>query len=66
MSVATIAVAVFFSLVGFAAYRYGRKAGEMRPVFLGIALMFYGYFFSNPWVELLVGAVLTLLIFYPQ
>jgi hypothetical protein len=66
MSVGTIAVAVFFSLVGFAAYRYGRKAGEMRPVMLGIALMFYGYFFSNAWVELLVGGVLTALIFYPQ
>jgi hypothetical protein len=66
MSVGTIIVAVFFSLVGFAAYRYGRKTGEMRPVMLGIALMFYGYFFSNAWVELLVGGVLTALIFYPQ
>jgi hypothetical protein len=66
MSVATIVVAVFFSLVGFAAFRYGKKEGEFRPLVLGIALMFYGYFFSNAWLELLVGGVLTALIFYPQ
>ncbi|MGE5237120.1 MAG: hypothetical protein ACM3O7_12290, partial [Acidobacteriota bacterium] len=66
MSAGTVVVAVFFSLVGLAAFRYGRKAGQARPVALGIALMFYGYFFSNAWLALLVGGVLSALIFYPQ
>ena len=66
LSLATIAVAVFFGLVGFAAFRYGKKNGEPRPLFLGIALMAYGYFVSNAWVSLGIGAVLTLLLFFPR
>ena len=66
ISPATIAVAVFFGLVGFAAFRYGRKAGEPRPLFLGIALMAYGYFVSNAWVSFGIGALLTLLLFFPE
>jgi hypothetical protein len=65
-SLATIAVAVVFGLVGFAAFRYGKKNGEPRPLFLGIALMAYGYFISNVWVSLAIGAVLTLLLFFPR
>jgi hypothetical protein len=65
-SLATIAVAVVFGLVGFAAFRYGKKNGESRPLFLGIALMAYGYFVTNVWVSLAIGALLTLLIFFPR
>jgi hypothetical protein len=66
ISLATIVIAVVFGLVGFAAFRYGKKNSEPRPLFLGIALMAYGYFVSNPWVSLAIGAVLTLLIFFPR
>jgi len=66
ISFATIALAVFFSLVGFAAYRYGKKNGEPRQLFLGIALMVYGYFVSNAWVSLAIGTILTLLLFFPR
>ena len=66
ISLATIAVAVFFGLIGFAAFRYGRKSGEPRPLFLGVALMAYGYFFSNAWLSLAIGIVLTLLLFFPR
>jgi hypothetical protein len=62
----TLVIAVFFGFVGFAAFRYGKKNAEPRPLFLGIALMAYGYFVSNVWVSLAIGAVLTLLIFFPQ
>lgn len=65
-SPASIFVAIVFGLVGFAAFRYGRKNGEPRPLFLGIALMAYGYFVSNVWLSLGLGAVLTLLIFFPR
>lgn len=66
ISFATIAIAIVFSLVGFAAYRYGKKNSEPRQLFLGIALMAYGYFVSNAWVSLSIGAVLTLLLFFPR
>jgi hypothetical protein len=64
-SLATILIAVVFSVVGFVAFRYGRKNGEPRPLFLGIALMAYGYFVTNAWVSFGIGAALTALLFFP-
>ena len=64
-SLAAIGIAVVFSLVGFAAFRYGKKNDEPRRLFLGIALMAYGYFVSNAWVSFGIGAVLTILLFFP-
>ena len=61
----TILVAVLFGLIGFAAFRYGKKNNEPRPLFLGIVLMAYGYFVSNAWVSLGIGTVLTVLLFFP-
>ncbi len=66
ISFATIVVAVFFGLVGFAAFRYGKKNGEPRQLFLGVALMAYGYFISNVWLSLAIGAILSLLLFFPR
>jgi hypothetical protein len=65
-SFATIAVAIVFGLVGFAAFRYGKKNGEARPLFLGVALMAYGYFVTNVWVSLAIGILLTLFLFFPR
>jgi MFS family permease len=66
LSLATILIAIVFSIVGWIAFRYGRKNNEPRPLFLGIALMAYGYFVSNAWISLGIGALLTLLIFFPR
>jgi hypothetical protein len=52
--------------VGFAAFRHGKRNGEPRQLFLGIALMAYGYFVTNVWLSLAVGALLTLLLFFPR
>ena len=65
-SIYTILLAVIFGLIGFVAFRYGRKNSEPRPLFLGIALMAYGYFVSNAWVSLAIGSVLTLALFFPR
>ncbi len=65
-SLSTILLAVLFSLVGWAAFRYGRKNSEPRPLVLGIALMLYGYFVTNAWVSLAIGSVLTLALFFPR
>jgi hypothetical protein len=62
----TILVALVFGFVGFLAFRYGRKNQEPRQLFLGIALMAYGYFVTNVWVSLGIGAVLTVLLFFPR
>ena len=63
MGIGNLLVVALFSLVGFAAFRYGKKAGETKPMVLGAVLMAYGYVVSNVWVSLLVGGVLTALIF---
>jgi hypothetical protein len=65
-SMATIVIAVVFGLVGFAAFRYGKKNAEPRPLFIGIALMAYGYFVTDPWISLAIGSALTLAIFFPR
>ncbi len=65
-SPASIAVAILFGLVGLAAFRYGKKNGEPKPLFLGIALMAYGYFVTNVWLSLGIGALLTLSLFFPR
>ena len=66
LSFATIILALLFGLIGFAAFRYGRKNAEPRHLFLGIALMAYGYFVTNAWVSLGIGTLLTLLLFFPR
>jgi len=65
-SIYTILLAVIFGLVGLAAFRYGRKNDEPRPLFLGIALMAYGYFVTNAWVSLAIGTALTIGLFFPR
>ena len=65
-SFAAILIAVVFSVVGLIAFRRGRKESEPRPLFLGIALMAYGYFVTNAWVSFGIGALLTLLLFFPR
>ena len=52
--------------MGFAAFRYGKKNAEPRHLFLGIALMAYGYFVTNVWLSLAIGTILTLLLFFPR
>lgn len=63
ISMATIVIAIVFSIVGYAAFRYGRKNHETKPLLIGIALMLYGYFVSNPWVSFGIGAALTIFLF---
>jgi len=65
-SLAVIVLAVFFGLVGIAAFRYGKKNGEPLQLFLGVALMAYGYFVTNAWLSLAIGTGLTLLLFFPR
>ncbi len=66
MSAGNLFVAVLFGFVGLAAFRYGKRTGEARPLVLGVVLMVYGYFVSNAWVSLLAGALVTTLLFVPR
>lgn len=52
--------AIVFGLVGYAAYRYGKKAGLPTPKWIGVALMFYPYAISNTGLLYAVGSGLCL------
>jgi hypothetical protein len=53
--------AIFFSVIGYAAYRYGKKASRQTIKWIGIALMLYPYFISaETWLLYAVGAGLCI------
>jgi hypothetical protein len=55
--------AIVFGLIGWAAFRYGRKSGRKLTLWLGVALMIYPYAVSNTWLMYLVGVALCAGIF---
>lgn len=50
--------ALVFGLIGWAAYRRGRKSERPRVWCLGLALMLYPYVISRTWLLYVVGAAL--------
>ncbi|MEZ5301482.1 MAG: hypothetical protein R3F11_12660 [Verrucomicrobiales bacterium] len=55
-----------FSVIGFAAFVYGKRMSEPKPLIVGIALMVYPYFVSATWLICVIGAVLTAALFFPR
>ena len=47
--------AILFGIVGFAAYRYGKKTALGNIKWIGIALMLYPYVISETWLLYIVG-----------
>jgi hypothetical protein len=47
---------LLFGIIGFVAYRYGKKASLPIAKWLGIALMLYPYVVSETWLLYMVGA----------
>ncbi len=54
----------FFSILGFVAFRYGRKLGKIAPIIVGLVLMLYPYFLKNTIAIFSVGIVLTGLLYF--
>ena len=52
--------AILFSIIGYAAYRYGKKTELASSKWLGVALMFYPYAISETWQLYAVGLALCL------
>jgi len=50
--------AIVFGLIGFAAYRAGRKRERRLTLWLGVALMLYPYAISRTWLLYAIGIVL--------
>ena len=52
--------ALLFGLIGYAAYRHGKKASLGTTKWLGIALMLYPYAISQTWLLYAVGTGLCI------
>ncbi len=55
--------ALLFGIVGFAAFRYGKKATRWQPMTIGVALMVYPYFVTETWLMYTIGAALCIGLF---
>lgn len=52
--------AILFGIIGYAAYRHGKKASAATTKWIGIALMLYPYAISETWLLYAVGGGLCL------
>lgn len=54
-SPAYIIGAILFGIIGYVAYRYGKKSSLGSPKWIGIALMLYPYAISETWQLYVIG-----------
>ena len=62
-SPAYIIGAIFFSIIGYAGYRYGKNSGHGTPLWIGVALMLYPYAISETWLMYAVGSALCVALY---
>jgi len=56
--------AILFGIIGYAAYRYGKKSSLSVPKWLGVALMLYPYAISDTTLLYVVGALLCAGVYF--
>jgi hypothetical protein len=56
--------AILFGIVGFVAYRFGKKAGVPTTKWLGVALMLYPYAVSQTWLLYAIGVALCAALYF--
>jgi len=55
---------ILFSIVGYVAYRVGKKTARPIVKWLGVALMLYPYVVADTWLLYVVGAALSGAAYY--
>jgi hypothetical protein len=55
--------AILFGILGYAAYRYGKKTSNQPTKWIGVALMLYPYAISETWLLYTVGISLCIGIY---
>lgn len=58
--------AIFFGIVGFAAYRYGKKMSLFAVKWIGVVLMFYPYAVSDIWLLYTLGCGLCIGLYFSR
>ena len=59
-----ILAGLIFGTIGWGALSYGRKLDLWKPIAIGLALMIYPYFFSNPWLMWGIGIALLVTLWF--
>lgn len=55
--------AVVFGIIGFVAYRYGKKMSLPAPKWIGVALMLYPYAIAQTWLLYAMGVSLCIVLY---
>ena len=56
--------AIVFGIIGFVAYRHGRKSEKPVTLWLGVALMVYPYAVTGTWLLYTVGIALCAAVYF--
>lgn len=56
--------AILFGIIGFAAYRYGKKTANSTLKWIGVGLMLYPYAISQTWILYVVGIGLCAALYF--
>ncbi len=56
--------AVLFGIIGYAAWRYGKKSSLVYTKWIGMALMLYPYAISKTWQLYAVGGALCVGLYF--
>jgi hypothetical protein len=56
--------AILFGLIGYAAWRYGKRTEQGRIKWLGVSLMLYPYAISGTAMLYIVGTALCLAMYF--
>ena len=57
-SPAVLFAGLLFGVIGIAAFTYGRKSGQWRPMAIGLLLIAFPYFVSQVWLLYAIGVAL--------
>ncbi|HMC12927.1 MAG TPA: hypothetical protein VKG67_01105 [Gallionellaceae bacterium] len=60
---AELFAALLFGTFGFAAFLYGKKSTNWKPMVIGVALMVYPYFIENALLLYSIGIALCVSLF---
>ncbi len=55
---------ILSSVIGLAAFLYGKKNAALGPALIGLALMIYPYFISETWMLYAIGGGLCVAIYF--
>jgi hypothetical protein len=57
-SIFTLFAGLVFSVFGVSIFRTGKREANFRRMMIGVSLLAYGFFFTNPWAAWGIGLAL--------